>query len=323
MTLTLPTIVDVEAAAERIFDSVRRTPVLTDPRLDAMTGATVLVKAECLQRYGSFKLRGATNRIAAYSPQERAGGVLAYSSGNHAIATAAAAKRFGVACVIVMPADAPRAKRDTAAALGAEIIPYDRLTEDREAIGMAIAQSRGLALVKPFDDPYIIAGQGTVGLELAQEAEALDVVLVCASGGGLAAGVALGVQARFPDAQVFPIEPKGHDDIARSLAAGKRVANAPGVRSICDALLVDCVGDLPFAIGQQRFAGALSVDDAAVRRAMALAAQWLKLTVEPSGAIALAAALSGALDLKGKTVGVIVSGGNVDLEEYRRWIGPE
>lgn len=311
-----PTLDDLFRATERIAPLTVRTPILTSAALDEACGATVLVKAESLQRFGSFKLRGAANRIGGYSPAERANGVLAFSSGNHAIATAAAARHFHTPAVIVMPSDAPRMKRDRAASLGAEIVPYDRLTEDREAIGAAIAARRGLALVKPFDDPFIIAGQGTVGLEIIDEVSSLDVVLVCASGGGLVTGIATAVQSRFPDALVYAVEPVGHDDIARSLIAGERVSNDPGVRSICDALLVDRMGVLPFAIAQRRLAGSVLVSDEDVRRAMRFAFSELKLVLEPSGAAALAAALSGGVDLRGKTVAVIASGGNVDPDVH-------
>jgi threonine dehydratase len=315
-SLLLPTIADITAAAARIAGMVVRTPIITAPGLDAAVNAKVFVKAECLQHHGSFKLRGASNRIAAFSQAERANGVVAFSSGNHAIAVAAAAKAFGVPAVIVMPADAPAIKRERTTALGGEVVLYDRQSEDREAIGAVLARDRGLALVRPFDDPLVIAGQGTAGLELAEDVPDLDVVLVCASGGGLCAGVALGVQALSPKAQIYAIEPEGHDDIALSLAAGQRVANPPGVRSICDALLVDKMGAIPFAIGQTRFAGAIAVSDQEVKAAMRFAFAELKLVLEPGGAIALAAALSGGLNLAGARVGVIASGGNVDPALY-------
>lgn len=317
---TLPTIDDIHAAAKRIAPHIVRTPLLRSDALDEAVGADVWVKAESLQRFGSFKLRGAVNKVAGLAPEVRARGVLAFSSGNHAIAVAAAAKIFNTSAVIVMPADAPAIKRDRAAALGAEIVPYDREREDREAIGRAIAQQRGLVVAPPFDDPEIIAGQGTVGLEISQAMEEVDAVLVCTSGGGLVSGIALGVRAKFPDAQIYAIEPVGHDDFARSLAAGERVANAPGVRSICDALLVDRLGVLPFAIAKQENIRAVSVSDDAVREALRFAAMELKLVLEPSGAIALAAALSGAVNVTGRRVAVIASGGNTDLAAYSRWL---
>jgi threonine dehydratase len=321
--IAAPALADIEAAAGRIAPLIVATPLLSSAALDELCGGQAHLKAECLQRFGSFKLRGATNKIAALAPEDRARGVLAFSSGNHAIATAAAARHFGASAVIVMPADAPAIKRDRAAAMGAEIIAYDRISEDREAIGARIVAERGLALVKPFDDPFVIAGQGTIGLEIANQLEALDLVLVCTSGGGLVSGIATAVQARFPAVKVYAVEPEGHDDLARSLAVGARVKNAPGIRSICDALMVDQVGELTFSIMRERLAGSLVIPDAAVRAAMRFALSEFKLVLEPGGAIALAALLSGAVDARGKTVAVIASGGNVDLEHYRALIGPD
>lgn len=313
---TAPTIADLHAAAARIAPIIRHTPVLISVALNAATGAHVLVKAESLQHFGSFKLRGAMNKIASLDPAVRARGVLAFSSGNHAIATAAAARHFGVSATIVMPADAPAIKRARTEALGAEVVAYDREREDREAIGAALAEARGLAIVKPFDDPAVIAGQGTVGLELAAATNALDIVLVCASGGGLTAGVSIAVKAAFPAAQIYAVEPQGHDDIARSLASGVRQSNAPGVRSMCDALLVDMMGALPFAIAQEHWAGSVTVSDAEVAAAVRFAFGELKLVLEPSGAAALAAVLAGKVECAGKTVGVIASGGNVDPARF-------
>jgi threonine dehydratase len=312
----LPTIDDVRAAAKRIEGYCVRTPLLRNDALDAATGAKVFVKAECLQRGGAFKMRGATNAIAALDPAVRARGVLAYSSGNHAIAVAGAARAFGISAVIVMPADAPAIKRETTQSLGAEIVTYDRLSESREAIGARIAGERRLHLIKPFDDPFVIAGQGTVGLEIGEEIEP-DIVLAGASGAGLSSGLALAL----PDARVFCVEPEGHDDIARSLASGRIETNAPGVRSICDALLVERMAEMTLAIARERFGGALVVSDDAVRTAMRFAFAQMKLVLEPSGAIGLAALLAGAIDVRGKTVAVIASGGNVDAAAFAAVIG--
>lgn len=316
------TLADIRAAAARLAPVVRRTPLLTDDFVNEALGARLFVKAECLQRFGSFKLRGAYNAVAQLDPQARARGVVAFSSGNHAAATAAAARMFGAPAVIVMPADAPEPKRAQTAALGAEVVTYDRTTEDREAISLRLATERGLAMIKPFDDAHVIAGQGTVGLEimedLAAQGLAPDVVLACASGGGLAAGVAVAVKALAPQAAVYPVEPAGHDDLARSLAAGDRVANAPGVRSIADALLVDRPGAIPFAIGRTVWAGALSVTDDEILDAMALGFQRFRLVIEPGGAAALAAVLSGKIDVSGKTVAVVASGGGVDPATFAR-----
>ncbi|MBI1249890.1 MAG: pyridoxal-phosphate dependent enzyme [Alphaproteobacteria bacterium] len=318
--MDLPTIKDLRDAAARLAPHVRRTPLLESDALNAQTGARLLVKAECLQRFGSFKLRGATNCIAAMSPDVRKNGVAAFSSGNHAIAVAAAARTFGVPAVIVMPGDAPRAKTHQVRALGGEVIAYDRVREDREIILGAIARERGLPIVRPFDDPFVIAGQGTCGLEIADDLTALglapDVALAPASGGGLASGLALALRDRFPKVEIYPVEPEGHDDLRRSLAAGAIVENAPGVRSICDALMAQRMGDLPFAIGADGFADAIAVSDDSVRAAMRAAFARLKIVVEPGGAAALAAVLSGAIDVRGKTVVVIASGGNVDADVF-------
>ena len=311
---------DIQAARARIAPAIVRTPLLHSAEVDALLGARLLVKAECLQRLGAFKIRGAFNCIAALDAEKRARGVIAFSSGNHGIAVTAAAKDFGVPAVIVMPADAPAIKANTIRALGGEIVFYDRLTEDREAIGGKIASERGLALVKPFDDPFVIAGQGTIGLEIAAEVN-FDIVLVPCSGGGLSGGIATAFARAQPNAKVYAVEPKGHEDLARSLAAGSIQKNEPGVRSICDALLVDRPGDLTFAIAREKLAGALAVNDDEVLAAMAFAFQRFKIVLEPSGAAGLAAALAGKIDIKGKTVGIVASGGNVDPAMFARALG--
>lgn len=315
----IPTRADVEAAAARIAPAIVATPLLRHDELDAATDARVYVKAESLQRFGAFKIRGAYNRIAAMSAAERANGVVAFSSGNHASAVAGAARLFGIPAVIVMPADAPRAKVDQTRRLGAEIVLYDRLTEDRAAIAARIALERGAPLVRPFDDPLVMAGQGTIGLEIeAALGGAPDIVAAPASGGGLIGGIGAalaGVSA------AYAVEPAGHDDIAQSLAAGAIRANAPGVRSICDALLVEQMSDLTFAAARAYLAGAASVEDDAVRRAMRFAFAHLKLVLEPSGAIALAAALDGKLPARGKTLVIVVSGGNVDADAFAAVLG--
>lgn len=307
----IPTLDDIHAAAKRIEGVAVRTPLIRNDALDEATGAKIWVKAENLQRGGAFKMRGATNAIAALDPEVRKRGVIAFSSGNHAIAVSTAAKIFGVSATIVMPADAPRIKLETTRANGAEVVTYDRVNESREEIGAKISGDRGLALIKPFDDPFVIAGQGTAGLEIGQELTP-DVALVPGSGGGLTSGVAIAL----PDARVYAIEPEGHDDITRSLKSGKRERNAPGIRSICDGLLTEEMGDITYEIARTRFAGAVSVPEIAVQRAMAFAFRHLKLVLEPSGAIGLAAALTGAVEIKGKTVAIVASGGNVDRETF-------
>jgi threonine dehydratase len=309
------TLADIKTAAERIKGIAVRTPLICNDALDAATGARVFVKAECLQRGGAFKIRGAANAIAALDPVVRQRGVLAFSSGNHAIAVATASKIFGIQAVIVMPSDAPRIKREMTERLGAEVIAFDRVKDDREAMGARISQERGLSLIKPFDDPNVIAGQGTAGLEIGEEIVP-DLIFVPASGGGLACGVALAL----PNAAVYGVEPEGHDDIHRSLASGRIESNSSGIRSICDGLLVERAGEITFPIMQMRFAGSLVLSDEAARRAMKFAFQHLKLVLEPSGAIALAAALEGGVDLKAKIVAVLASGGNVDPEQFAKAI---
>lgn len=307
----IPTLEDIHAAAKRIEGIAVRTPLIRNDALDEATGAKVWVKAENLQRGGAFKMRGATNAIAALDPEVRKRGVIAFSSGNHAIAVSTAAKIFGISATIVMPADAPRIKLDTTRVNGAEVVTYDRVNESREQIGAKISGDRGLALIKPFDDPFVIAGQGTAGLEISQELTP-DIALVPGSGGGLTSGVALAL----PNTRVFAIEPQGHDDITRSLQSGKRERNAPGIRSICDGLLTEEMGDITYEIACTRFAGAVAVSERDVQRAMAFAFRHLKLVLEPSGAIGIAAALTGAVDIKGKTVAIVASGGNVDRETF-------
>lgn len=311
MTAPAPTIADIRTAAERIKGIAVRTPLLRNDALDEATGAKVWVKAECLQRGGAFKMRGATNAIAALAPEVRQRGVLAFSSGNHAIAVSTAAKLFGISAVIVMPADAPKIKLDTTRANGAEVVTYDRVKESREAIGAKLARERGLSLIRPFDDANVIAGQGTAGLEIGEEISP-DIVFVPASGGGLASGVSLAL----PNARIMACEPAGHDDIARSFASGKRERNAPGIRSICDGLLTEEMGDITYEIAKQRFERVVVMPDDATRRAMKFAFQRLKIVLEPSGALPLAALLEGGVDVKGKTVAVVASGGNVDAETF-------
>lgn len=307
----IPTLDDVKAAAKRIEGIAVRTPLLRNDALDAHSGARVFVKAECLQRGGAFKMRGATNAIAALAPEVRSRGVIAFSSGNHAIAVSTAAKLFGIGATIVMPSDAPRIKLETTRANGAIVVTYDRVKESREEIGARIAAEKGASLIKPFDDPFVIAGQGTCGLEIGEEI-APDIVFTPASGGGLAAGVALAL----PNARIFAVEPQEHSDIARTLESGAIQRNAPGIRSICDGLLTEQMGEIPFAIARERFETALGVSDDAVRRAMKFAFRYLKIVLEPSGAASLAALLEGGHDLSGKIVAVIASGGNVDAETF-------
>ena len=312
MTPPLPALADVEAAAARLGGVVRRTPLLESDALNELVGGRLLCKAECLQRTGSFKLRGAYNAISQLDGQP----VVAFSSGNHAQGVAAAAKLLGVPATIVMPADAPAIKIANTRALGAAVRLYDREREVREEIGAEIAERTGAALVKPYDDPRIIAGQGTAGLEAVQQLRAagtaVDAALLPCGGGGLIAGCSIALAAAFPEVAIFAVEPEGFDDTARSLAAGERLANAPGAKSFCDALLAPMPGELTFQLHRRHLAGGLAVSDAEVARAMALAFSHLKVVVEPGGATALAAVLSGRFHARGRTVLVMLSGGNVD-----------
>ncbi|MBM5811288.1 MAG: threonine/serine dehydratase [Gammaproteobacteria bacterium] len=319
----------VRAAARRLAGVVRRTPLLAATALDALTGGRVLLKLESLQHTGSFKIRGAWNRLVQLDTAARRAGVVAFSSGNHAQGVAAAARTLGIPATIVMPADAPRVKLDGTRALGAEVVTYDRAREDREALALGLARERGATLVPSFDDPAIIAGQGSVGLELIEQASELglapQLVLVPCSGGGLAAGVALAVRGLGADCAVYCVEPAGFDDTRRSLAAGRRLANEPGGQTICDALMASSPGRLTFPLLQRLAAGAVAVTDDEVRRAMAWACRNLRLVVEPGGAIALAAVLAGRVPLRDRCVAVVVSGGNVDapvFAELALWDNP-
>jgi threonine dehydratase len=319
--LGLPTVADVRAAAARIAGHARRTPLLADTPLDALTGGRILLKVETLQHTGSFKFRGAYNRLCQLDAAQRRAGVVAFSSGNHAQGVAAAARLLGIPATIVMPADAPRVKMQNTRALGAAIVEYDRDTESREEIAARLAAEGGAVLVPSFDDPDIIAGQGTAGLEIAEQSARIgrppDDVVVCCSGGGLVAGIALAIGDTLPAARVWSAEPAAFDDYRRSLAAGERLSNPRGGRSICDALLAPTPGELTFEINRRRLAGGLSATDDEVRRAIAYAARVLKLVVEPGGAVALACILAGRLDVGGRTVAVVLSGGNIDDDLLR------
>jgi threonine dehydratase len=322
MSVAVPTIEDVVTAEARLAGVIVQTPLLSSPGLDARVGGRVLVKAEALQRMGSFKLRGAFNRLALIPAQDRCRGAVAFSSGNHAQGVAYAARMLDMPAAIVMPADSPQAKIVATRALGAEVVLYDRQREDREAIAAALASARGATLVPSYDDAGVIAGQGTVGLELmaqaAQRGLAPDQIVCCASGGGLLAGVAIAVRARAGDLRLLAAEPEGHEDIGRSLRAGVRLSNAAGVRSVCDALLASTPGALTFPILAQAGAGGVAVSDRDVFAAMACAYRHLGLVLEPGGAAALAAVLSGKVDAAGRTTVVIASGGNVDPALWAR-----
>jgi len=315
-------VADIRAAAQRIQGRALRTPFLFAPAASEVTGARVFIKPEVLQRTGSFKFRGAMSRLTLLNAEELRRGVVAFSSGNHAQAVAAAARDLGTSAVIVMPADAPALKISNTRGYGAEVVLYDRVKEDRVAIGKRLSTERGLVLVPPFDDYHVMAGQGTIGLELAADAREagveLDRVLLPCSGGGLAAGVATALAAETPGTRLVAVEPARFDDLARSLASGSRVANETGPASICDALMVDRPGELTFPILQKLEASAGDVSDEDVLQAMSHAFYNMKLVVEPGGAAALAAVLSGKVNVRGQTIAVVLSGGNVDTAMFGR-----
>ena len=312
----------IKAAAERMQGHARVTPLLSSPFLDEIAGRRVLVKAECLQHTGSFKYRGAWSAVSALDGPVRARGVIAFSSGNHAQGVALVARQHGVAAVIVMPHDAPAIKVANTRALGAEVVLYDRVTEDRDEIGARLATERGLTLVRPYDDPQVIAGQGTVGLEIAAQAAEAGVtagdVLVCCGGGGLSSGVALALAAQAPGLRARPCEPEGFDDMARSLAAGVPQRNAALSGSICDAIVTPEPGRLTFPILMGLAGPGLVVSDAEALRAVALAWLRLRVVLEPGGAVALAAALFHGDQVQGDAVVVVASGGNVDTAVFAR-----
>ena len=307
----------VRDAARQIAGHAVRTPLIESPALNERLGGRVLMKAEHLQVAGAFKFRGAWNRISRLTSEELARGVVAYSSGNHAQAVAAAARRMGTHAIIVMPADSPRVKVEGVIAFGGEVRMYDRYTESREAIGEEIAATKGSILVRPFDDPFIIEGQGTTGLEIVEQSreqgvERIDQLLCGASGGGLIAGINLSMAALSPDTPVIGVEPQAYNDTLLSLAAGERLTHAPVAHpSICDALMTDRPGELTFPINR-RLERIVTVSDAEVAEVMAYAFRTLKQVVEPGGAVSLAALLSGKVEAAGKTTVLVLSGGNVD-----------
>ena len=312
----------IEAAAERLKGHVRETPILSSPFLDALAGRRIWVKPECLQHTGSFKFRGAWSAISALDEGIRQRGVIAYSSGNHAQGVAMAASKHGIASVIVMPSDAPQLKIDNTRALGGEVVLYDRANEKREEIGEAIAAERGLTLIRPYDEPQVIAGQGTTGLEIARQAAELGVsqadVLICCGGGGLTSGIALALEKHAPNLRARPCEPEGFDDVKRSLASGRIQNNNAASGNICDAILTPQPGDITFPILHRLCGPGLSVTEDEALQAMAYAFLRLKIVLEPGGAVALAAALFRGEEIEGDDVIVVTSGGNVDPEIFAK-----
>ncbi|MDQ0322794.1 threonine dehydratase [Pararhizobium capsulatum DSM 1112] len=310
----------IVAARARLQGTVRRTPLLSSPFLDEVAGRRLFVKAECLQHSGSFKFRGGWSALSGLDQSVRNGGVIAFSSGNHAQGVALAARLHGVPSLIIMPSDAPRLKIDNTRAFGAEVVLYDRMNEDRDAIGARLAEERGLTLIRPFDEPLVIAGQGTVGLEIAEQADEEGVtdseVLVPCGGGGLSSGIALALEASAPGFRVRTCEPENFDDTARSLVSGNYERNSVMTGSICDAILTPEPGKLTFPILQRLAGKGIAVTDEEALRAMALAFKRLRIVIEPGGAVALAAALFHSDVLESDTVIAVASGGNVDTEIF-------
>jgi threonine dehydratase len=323
--LPIPTAADVEAAAKKLEGVAIHTPLVHSPVLDELTGGRVFLKPETLQHTGSFKFRGAYNKISSIPAEKRAAGVVAFSSGNHAQGVAAAAKMLGLRATIVMPEDAPKPKRDRTAAFGAEVVLYDRdKGEDREVIARGIANERGAVMVPPYDDPLIIAGQGTAGREIVDDLAAMglkpDVVVVPNSGGGLTAGVAIAVRDKVPNAKIITAEPEGFDDFLRSLRSGQRESNPRPSGTICDGLMTGTPGEITFAVNRKLVADGVTVSDADVGKAIAFAFRELKLVVEPSGAITLAALLTRKIDVRGKVAVAVLSGGNIDPQLFNQLV---
>jgi threonine dehydratase len=315
---------DIDAAARVLAPFAVRTPLLSSPVLNERVGTRVFLKPEMLQRTGSFKFRGAFNKLSSIPQSARGGGVVAFSSGNHAQGVAAAAKILNMRATIVMPADSPLLKRERTKSYGAEVVLYDRDSEDREAIANGIAAKHGATLVRPYDDPFVIAGQGTAGREIAEDMAALgiapDIVVAPVSGGGLIAGVATAIKARFPQASVMSAEPESFDDHARSLRAGKREAHDNKGRTICDALMAAMPGEITFAINGRLLTKGLVASDAEVGVAVGFAFRELKLVVEPGGCVGLAALLAGRIDTAGKNIVIVLSGGNVDADMFAKLV---
>jgi threonine dehydratase len=324
LPLTLPPTLpirysDIEAAAARLRGVAHRTPVATSRTADELTGAQLFFKCENLQRAGAFKFRGAYNALAQFDSAQRAAGVAAFSSGNHAQAVALGARLLGMPAAIVMPQDAPAAKIEATRGYGAEVILYDRYTSDRQAIGAELARNRGMTLIPPYDHPHVMAGQGTAAKELIEDAGPLDALLVCTGGGGLLSGCAVAAQRLAPDCRVYGVEPAAGDDVQQSFHRGERVQiEVP--HTIADGAQTTRVGELTFLVIRALATDILTVDDAALKRTLRFFAERMKLVVEPTGCLAAAAALEGALPLRGLRVGVIVSGGNVDAASYARFL---
>jgi threonine dehydratase len=318
----LPEYSDIEKAVQRIKGHAIKTPLMESELLNQQLGGRLLIKPEVLQRTGSFKYRGAVNKISAILEEGKPSGVIAFSSGNHAQAVASTARQFGIEATIVMPEDAPKIKIENTKQYGANIVFYNRYTDDREQITAQLAEENQLTLIRPYDDPYIITGQGTIGYEIALQTQEMDVhsydVAVCCGGGGLIAGIALAIKEHYPESNIWAVEPENFNDTMRSLEVGVRLSNTTTAPSICDSILTPIPGELTFKINSSLLAGAVGVSDDDVKMAMVSAYQYFKLVVEPGGAAALAAILSGKISIRNKTIVAILSGGNADRELYAK-----
>ncbi|MFD4256886.1 pyridoxal-phosphate dependent enzyme [Streptomyces sp. NPDC058534] len=316
MTTALPvTFDDIRESAARLHGIAHRTPVLTSRTLNALVGAEVFIKCENFQRIGAFKFRGAYNAAAQLTSEQLVKGIAAYSSGNHAQATALAARELGTSAVILMPEDAPQSKKEATAGYGAEIVTYDRYSQDRTKLGEALAAERGLALIPPYDHPHVIAGQGTAALELFEETGELDTLIAPVGGGGLIAGSAITAKTLHPAITVIGVEPADGDDTKRSLEAGERIT-IPVPRTLADGQALPTPGEITFAINQQLVDGIALVSDDEIRNAMCFASERLKIVLEPSGATALAALLAGHIDNHPRRIGIIASGGNINTQRF-------
>jgi threo-3-hydroxy-L-aspartate ammonia-lyase len=318
---TLPTFTDVQAAAARLLGHAHRTPVLTSRTLDQQTGAQFFFKCENFQRMGAFKFRGAFNALSRFSPEQRKAGVVAFSSGNHAQAIALSARMLNLPATIVMPLDSPAAKLAATREYGATVVTYDRYTEDREAISQGLAKERGMTLIPPFDHADVISGQGTAALELIEDVGTLDALFVCLGGGGLLAGSALSARALAPDCKIYGVEPLAGNDAQQSFRTGSIVSIATP-KTIADGAQTSAVGKLNFAIIQRDVTDIFTATDDQLIQSMRFMAERMKLVIEPTGALGVAAARAMATQLKGQRVGVIVSGGNVDMALYAKWLSP-
>jgi len=312
---------DVAAAQTRLKGVAHRTPVMTSQTADALTGARLFFKCENFQRMGAFKFRGAYNALARFTPEQKRLGVCAFSSGNHAQGIALAARLLGIPAAVVMPQDSPAVKMAATQGYGAEVIKYDRYTQDREAIGRELAQQRGMTLIPPFDHADVMAGQGTVAQELLEEVGPLDLLLVCLGGGGLISGCAVAARHLSPDCRVIGVEPEAGNDAQQSKRLG-RIVRIETPRTLADGAQTQALGQLTFPVIQALVDDIVTVTDDQLIEAMRFAAARMKMVVEPTGALAMAAAMQGAVDVRGKRVGIVISGGNVDIAQLARYLAP-